>query len=101
MEVTRLFKSSIVTKSIGVSPKFTRSHRFFSTANGNVLVIADHDNSKLSNSVLNTITAAKQLGKNITVLVAGDFKGTTGTYSLLIYRKPICCQTNRQDRWRF
>ncbi len=74
MEVTRLFKTNLV-KNVGRHNAIPRSHRFFSTASGNVLVVADHDNAKVNGSILNTITAAKQLGKNITVLVAGDFKG--------------------------
>lgn len=37
-----------------------------------VLVIAEHDNSTLKGSVLNTIQAASRLGSDITVLVAGS-----------------------------
>jgi len=36
-----------------------------------ILVIAEHDNDKLSASVFPTITAARQLGEEITILVAG------------------------------
>lgn len=36
-----------------------------------ILVIAEHDNQHLKPVTLNTITAAKQLGKEITLLVAG------------------------------
>jgi len=39
------------------------------------LVIADHDYSKISSGTLNTITAAKQLDDDITVLVVGYFEG--------------------------
>jgi electron transfer flavoprotein alpha subunit len=35
------------------------------------LVLADHDNSSLGLSTLNTISAAKQIGGDITVLVSG------------------------------
>lgn len=87
MEVTRVFKTSLI-KSVGRHNTIPRSTRFFSTANGNVLVVADHDNTKVSSSVLNTITAAKQLGKNITVLVAGDFKGYTFSSTSHFKRKP-------------
>src|SRR5690554_216285 len=37
-----------------------------------ILVIADHDNQSLKPSTLNTIGAAKQIGGDITVLVAGQ-----------------------------
>lgn len=36
-----------------------------------VLVVAEHDNTQLKNSTLNTITAAKQLSRDIHILVAG------------------------------
>jgi len=39
------------------------------------LVIAEHDNTKLNQSTLNTVTAAKQLDDDITILLAGDFQG--------------------------
>ena len=37
-----------------------------------ILVLAEHDNKELSESTLNTIGAAKQLGEDIHVLVAGS-----------------------------
>ncbi len=37
-----------------------------------ILLIADHDNQKLKPSTLNTIAAAKQIGGDIVVLVAGQ-----------------------------
>lgn len=36
-----------------------------------ILVIAEHDNQHLKSSTLNTVTAAKQMGNAITLLVAG------------------------------
>ena len=51
------------------------SRRFFSTGNSQVLVVAEHDNKKLISSTLHTIGAAKKLSNNITVLLAGNFKG--------------------------
>jgi len=39
------------------------------------LVVAEHDNKKLSTGTLNTLTAAKQLSSDITVLIAGHFAG--------------------------
>jgi electron transfer flavoprotein alpha subunit len=38
----------------------------------NILVMADHDNSKLAGATLNTISAAQQLGDEIHLLVAGQ-----------------------------
>src|SRR5690606_40425755 len=37
-----------------------------------ILVIADHDNQSLKPSTLNTIAAAKQIGGDVVVLVAGQ-----------------------------
>lgn len=42
-------------------------NRFQST-----LVIAEHDNQKLGPITLNTITAAKKIGGDVTCLVAGS-----------------------------
>eukprot|EP00455_Lapot_gusevi_P007135 TRINITY_DN1305_c0_g1_i1.p1 TRINITY_DN1305_c0_g1~~TRINITY_DN1305_c0_g1_i1.p1 ORF type:complete len:345 (+),score=133.66 TRINITY_DN1305_c0_g1_i1:52-1086(+) len=44
--------------------------RFFSSSNS-VLVLAEHDNQKLSDVTLSAVTAAKKLGGNVSVLVAG------------------------------
>jgi len=41
-----------------------------------ILVIAEHDNSELNATTLNTITAAKELGGDIHVLVAGSGAGS-------------------------
>ena len=37
-----------------------------------ILVIAEHDNTSLSPATLNTISAAKEIGSNIDILVAGS-----------------------------
>ncbi len=37
-----------------------------------VLVVSEHDNKTLNEATLNTVTAAKKLGADITVLVAGN-----------------------------
>ncbi len=47
--------------------KTFRSHNRFSHS----LVIVDHNNEKLSSLTLNTITAAKKMGPNISCLVIG------------------------------
>ena len=38
----------------------------------NILVIAEHDNANLKGATLNTVTAAKEIGSDITLLVAGS-----------------------------
>ena len=43
-----------------------------------ILVIADHDNSSLTQSTLNVIAAAKAIGGDIDVLVAGENCGAVG-----------------------
>ena len=37
-----------------------------------VLVVAEHDNSEIAPATLNTVTAAGQIGGDVTVLVAGS-----------------------------
>ena len=36
-----------------------------------ILVIAEHDNSNLKGATLNTVAAAKEIGSDITLLIAG------------------------------
>jgi electron transfer flavoprotein alpha subunit len=43
-----------------------------------ILVIAEHDNASLKAATLNTVTAAKKLGGEIHVLVAGQGCGAAG-----------------------
>ena len=38
----------------------------------NILVIAEHDNANLKGATLNTVSAAKEIGSDITLLVAGS-----------------------------
>lgn len=45
--------------------------RRFSSGGGGVLVLADHDNTKLGASTLNAVTAAAKCGGNVSLLVAG------------------------------
>jgi len=47
------------------------SQRCFSTGASSTLVIADHDHDNVTQATLSTITAASQLSKNVTLLVAG------------------------------
>jgi electron transfer flavoprotein alpha subunit len=37
-----------------------------------ILVIAEHDNANLKGATLNTVAAAKEIGSDITLLVAGS-----------------------------
>ena len=37
-----------------------------------ILVIAEHDNTNLKGATLNTVAAAKEIGSDITLLVAGS-----------------------------
>ena len=37
-----------------------------------ILVIAEHDNASINGATLNTVTAAKAIGGDIAVLVAGE-----------------------------
>ena len=37
-----------------------------------ILVIAEHDNTNLKGATLNTLAAAKEIGSEITLLVAGS-----------------------------
>jgi len=57
--------------------RLTSSPTFRSTGARSMatLVLADHDNIHLNPATLNTVTAAKQLDDDITVLVAGSFGG--------------------------
>jgi electron transfer flavoprotein alpha subunit len=55
------------------TPKHFRSYS--SQSSGSCLVVAEHDHKKLIGGTLNTLTAAKQLSSDITVLLAGNFKG--------------------------
>ena len=49
-----------------------------------ILVIAEHDNATLKPATLNTITAAKAVGGDITVLVAGSACADVGTAAAAI-----------------
>lgn len=49
-----------------------------------ILVIAEHDNAALKPATLNTITAAKAIGGDITVLVAGSGCAAVGTAAAAI-----------------
>ena len=40
-----------------------------------ILILCDHENEQLNPVTLNTITAAKQIGGDIDLLVAGDTSG--------------------------
>ena len=38
----------------------------------NILVVAEHDNSEIKGSTLNTVTAASEIGGDVSILVAGS-----------------------------
>ena len=48
-----------------------------------ILVIAEHDEGVLKSGTLNTITAATQIGADVTVLVAGDGSAAVAATTLL------------------
>lgn len=48
------------------------------------LVVAEHNNETLNPLTLNTITAAKKIGGDVTVLVAGTKCGPVSTLLLLM-----------------
>jgi len=50
----------------------------------NALVIAEHDNGGVRPATLNTVTAAKQLGGSVTVLVAGSGSATAASAAAAI-----------------
>jgi len=54
---------------------FILAHRFQST-----LVVAEHNNEKLSPVTLNAITAAKKVGGSVSCLVAGTKCASVSTY---------------------
>jgi electron transfer flavoprotein alpha subunit len=51
------------------SAPIQKNRRGYST-----LVLGEHDNSQLLPSTLSAVTAAKQLGKEVNILLAGSFK---------------------------
>ena len=52
-----------------------------------ILVIAEHDNNELKGSTLNTVTAASEIGGDISILVAGSNSSTVAgqASSCLLY----------------
>mmetsp|Transcript_4219 Transcript_4219/g.14879 ORF Transcript_4219/g.14879 Transcript_4219/m.14879 type:complete len:345 (+) Transcript_4219:84-1118(+) len=61
------------SKLSGGSPALAAAcRRWMSSGGAGCLVVADHSNDKLSASTLSAISAAKQIGGNIDVLVAGS-----------------------------
>jgi electron transfer flavoprotein alpha subunit len=49
-----------------------------------ILILADHDNGQLVPATLNTVTAARQIGGEIHVLVAGDASGDVASAAAAI-----------------
>ncbi|OMJ16773.1 putative electron transfer flavoprotein subunit alpha, mitochondrial [Smittium culicis] len=74
--ISRLFKSSgILSPRISLSKNLTSrflSQNFESRASLSSLVFIEHKNKKIDNATLSTITAAKQLGGEVSAIVAGS-----------------------------
>ena len=49
-----------------------------------ILILADHDNGQLAAATLNTVTAAKEIGGEIHMLVAGDASGDVASAAAAI-----------------
>jgi len=60
-----------VCKSPVLQPPSFLLRRYFSSSSVRALVVAQHDNKTLFDVTLNSVTAAKALGGDVTVLVAG------------------------------
>lgn len=60
------------------------------------LVIADHDNAELKESTLNTVTAAKEFGADVHVLVAGSSCGNVADAASKVdgVSKVLCADSN-------
>ena len=44
-----------------------------------ILILADHDDGQLAAATLNTVTAAREIGGDIHILVAGDASGSVAS----------------------
>lgn len=69
MLVTNIFVNYFDRPSFSGSTSFTKSSDLLRRAS--TLVIADHNNEKLSSVTLKAITAAKKIGGDVACLVAG------------------------------
>jgi electron transfer flavoprotein alpha subunit len=69
-----MFLTRQVTKVLKSKQHSIFKHGIASTSsmNASSLVLADHDNNVLNNVTLSVITAAKEIGGDVTVLVAGE-----------------------------
>ena len=69
-----MFLTRQVTKVLKSKQHYIFKHGIASTSSRNAssLVLADHDNNVLNNVTLSVITAAKAIGGDVTVLVAGE-----------------------------
>ena len=66
-----------------------------------ILVIAEHDNTQLNPNTLNTLSAAKKIGTDITLLVAGNNADSvlTEAQSIAAVSKSTHCQSSSTCRW--
>ena len=49
-----------------------------------ILILADHDDGQLAAATLNTVTAAREIGGDIHILVAGDASGNVASAAAAI-----------------
>ena len=67
-----MFLTRQITKVLKLKQCSILKNGIASTRNTSSLVLADHDNNVLNNSTLSVITSAKEIGGDVTVLVAGE-----------------------------
>ena len=67
-----MFFTRQITKLLKLKQHSILKHSITSSRNASSLVLADHDNNVLNNSTLSVITSAKEIGGDVTVLVAGE-----------------------------
>ncbi len=67
-----MFRTNIINNLRSLNTLKTTHHYIASTRFASTLVVAEHSNGKLSDQTLAVVTAAKNVGGDITILVAGS-----------------------------